>query len=171
MVGESTGSGPRCGWLNERASIHVTAPYKESLLCEVLAWTPGTNGTVKSAVVQLLPPDNPTQEELTQYFASMKDKVAGKVVLVGRHVPTPVVINPPPKRQDDATAKSRYSANGAQGGPGGNGQPVADGLYRLEGVAADGVTVLPTTPSEVDVDMTAPAPVLRAPRRRAAHQL
>lgn len=49
-------------------------------------------------------------------------------------------------------------------GPGGTGQPVADGLYRLEGVAADGVTLLPTTPAEVEVDTTAPAPVLTAPR-------
>jgi peptidoglycan/xylan/chitin deacetylase (PgdA/CDA1 family) len=49
-------------------------------------------------------------------------------------------------------------------GPGGTGQPVADGLYRLEAVGADGVTLLPTTPAEVEVDTTPPAPVLTAPR-------
>ena len=32
-------------------------------------------------------------------------------------------------------------------GPGGTGQPVADGTYRLEGVGADGVTLLTTTPT------------------------
>ena len=48
-------------------------------------------------------------------------------------------------------------------GPGGTGQPVADGQYRFEGVAFDGVTVLPTTPAGVTVDMTAPKPVIDAP--------
>ena len=48
-------------------------------------------------------------------------------------------------------------------GPGGTGQPVADGQYRFEGMAADGVTVLPATPATVDVDMTAPKPVIDVP--------
>jgi peptidoglycan/xylan/chitin deacetylase (PgdA/CDA1 family) len=49
-------------------------------------------------------------------------------------------------------------------GPGGAGAMVADGPYRLEAVAADGVTILATTPATVEVDATAPAPVLTAPR-------
>lgn len=48
-------------------------------------------------------------------------------------------------------------------GPGGAGAPVADGTYGLEGVAADGVTVLPATPPEVEVDTTAPRPGVDAP--------
>lgn len=48
-------------------------------------------------------------------------------------------------------------------GPGGTGQPLADGTYRLEGVAADGLTLLPTTPPEVEVDTTVPRPVVDAP--------
>ena len=48
-------------------------------------------------------------------------------------------------------------------GPGGTGQPVADGQYRFEGLAADGVTLLPTTPATVDVDMTSPTPVITIP--------
>ena len=48
-------------------------------------------------------------------------------------------------------------------GPGGTGQPVADGTYRLEGVGADGVTLLTTTPTTVDIDMSVPAPVLDVP--------
>lgn len=105
------------GWLNERASAHVISPYKEPLLCEVLAWTPSTNGTVKSQVVHMIPPNNPTQEELTAWFDSMKEKVAGKIVLVGRHAVIPVVINPPPKRMDDKLAKDRFSGDGAPAGP------------------------------------------------------
>src|SRR3712207_8161548 len=34
------------GWANERASGFITSPVKDSLVFEVLAWTPGTNGTV-----------------------------------------------------------------------------------------------------------------------------
>ncbi|MBU6363660.1 MAG: hypothetical protein KGQ95_05530, partial [Acidobacteria bacterium] len=48
-------------------------------------------------------------------------------------------------------------------GPGGTGQPVADGQYRFEGLAFDGVTVFPTTPAIVDVDMTEPTPVIDVP--------
>ena len=28
------------GWVNERFSAHITAPVKDQLTCEVLAWTP-----------------------------------------------------------------------------------------------------------------------------------
>jgi len=48
-------------------------------------------------------------------------------------------------------------------GPGGTGQVVADGTYRFEGVGPDGVTLLPATPAEVEVDTTAPRPVVSAP--------
>src|SRR5215204_7738095 len=32
------------GWVNERFSAHITAPVKDQLTAEVVAWTPGTNG-------------------------------------------------------------------------------------------------------------------------------
>lgn len=48
-------------------------------------------------------------------------------------------------------------------GPGGTGVVVADGTYRLEGLAADG-TALTTTPTTVSIDSTAPHPVLSAPQ-------
>src|SRR5437660_8276740 len=28
------------GWLNERMEAHAISPFKDSLVCEVLAWTP-----------------------------------------------------------------------------------------------------------------------------------
>ena len=34
------------GWVNERFSAHIIAPVKDQLTCEVVAWTPGTNGPV-----------------------------------------------------------------------------------------------------------------------------
>ena len=32
------------GWLNERLTAHLISPVKDPLVCEALAWTPGTNG-------------------------------------------------------------------------------------------------------------------------------
>jgi hypothetical protein len=51
------------------------------------------------------------------FLDGIKDKVRGKIVMVGKHSITPVVINPPPKRQDDKQAKDRYSGNAPAGGP------------------------------------------------------
>jgi hypothetical protein len=111
----------RVGWLNERATAHVLAPFKEPLVVEVLGWTPSTNGTVSGQVYQLIPPTAPTEEEFKAFLDSQKDKVKGKIVMVGKHAVLPVVINPPAKRMDDAQAKARFSGSG--GGPGGPGGP------------------------------------------------
>ena len=48
------------GWLNERLSAHIIAPVKDSLVCEVLAWTPSTRGTVRANTYQLVLPEKPT---------------------------------------------------------------------------------------------------------------
>lgn len=96
------------GWLNERLTAHITSPVKDALVCEALAWTPGTNGTVSGRAFSLLIPQRPTQEVLTQYFNSVKDQVRGKIVLVGAPGIVPVNITPPPKRMDDAQAKARF---------------------------------------------------------------
>jgi peptidoglycan/xylan/chitin deacetylase (PgdA/CDA1 family) len=47
-------------------------------------------------------------------------------------------------------------------GPGGSGAMVSDGVYRLEAVGADGITILTTSPGTVEVDATTPAPVVTA---------
>src|SRR6266508_6196866 len=45
------------GWVNERFSAHITAPVKDQLTCEVVAWTPGTNGPVSAHAYHLITPD------------------------------------------------------------------------------------------------------------------
>jgi len=105
------------GWANERVSAHVVAPYKEPLVCEVVAWTPSTNGTVSAPVAQIVLPERPTQEELTNYFNTMKEKVKGKIVMAGKHAFTPVVISPPAKRIDDQQLKAQLSGNTPAGPP------------------------------------------------------
>src|SRR5580692_12052176 len=41
------------GWANDRAWAFITAPVKENLHFEVLAWTASTNGTVAASTIQL----------------------------------------------------------------------------------------------------------------------
>ncbi len=106
------------GWLNERATAHVIAPFKEPLMIEVLGWTPSTKGTVTAGVYQMIPPVSPTEEEFNAFLESEKAKVKGRIVMVGKHAVLPIVINPPAKRMDDAQAKARFSGNAPAGGGG-----------------------------------------------------
>src|ERR1044071_5995005 len=34
------------GWVNEKLSVHAISPFKDALVVEALAWTPGTNGAI-----------------------------------------------------------------------------------------------------------------------------
>ena len=47
------------GWVNERASGFITAPVQDSLVFEVLSWTPGTKKAVKGQTFQLIIPTTP----------------------------------------------------------------------------------------------------------------
>ncbi|HEX8098448.1 MAG TPA: M20/M25/M40 family metallo-hydrolase [Pyrinomonadaceae bacterium] len=96
------------GWLNERASGFITEPVKDSLVFEVLAWTPSTNGAVTAQAFQMVPPENPTQETLNTYLAGVKDQVRRKIVLVGKQTVVPVLINTPPKRLSDEELRPRF---------------------------------------------------------------
>ena len=96
------------GWLNERLTAHIVAPVKDSLVCEVLAWTPSTRGTVRAKAHQIVLPERPTQDQLSEYFAKEKANVRGRIVLVGKHQIVPVNLNPPPKRIDDKQIAERF---------------------------------------------------------------
>lgn len=99
------------GWLNERLTAHLISPVKDPLVCEVLAWTPSTKGTVQASVYQLVLPERPSQEQLTLVLNNYKAKVRGKIVLVGKPQSIPVNLNPPAKRQSDEQALQRYGPN------------------------------------------------------------
>ena len=62
------------GWVNERFSAHIIAPVKDQLTCEVLAWTPGTDGTVTAQAYQLQMPDRPTPAQLTAFLDRREGK-------------------------------------------------------------------------------------------------
>ncbi|MBS1788462.1 MAG: M28 family peptidase [Acidobacteria bacterium] len=105
------------GWLNERASGYVLSPFKDSLVFEVLAWTPSTKGTVTGQAYQMIPPASPTEEEFNAFLDTEKQKVKGKIVFVGKHVVIPVNMQPENKRMTDEQAKARFSGGGGPGGP------------------------------------------------------
>jgi carboxypeptidase Q len=96
------------GWANERLTAHLISPVKDPLVCEVLAWTPSTKGTVQGKAYQLVLPERPSQEQLNIFFANYKSKVRGRIVMVGKPAVIPVNLNPPPKRSTDEQAQQRY---------------------------------------------------------------
>jgi hypothetical protein len=99
------------GWLNERLTAHLISPVKDPLVCEVLAWTPSTKGTVQASAYQLILPERVTQDQLKIFFNNYKAKVRGKIVLVGKPASVPVNLNPPSKRMSDEQAQQRYGPN------------------------------------------------------------
>ena len=96
------------GWLNERLTAHLISPVKDPLVCEVLAWTPSTKGTVAAKAYKLSLPARPSQEELNAFLTKHKANVRGKIVLVGEPASIPVNLNPPAKRMTDQQAEQRY---------------------------------------------------------------
>jgi carboxypeptidase Q len=104
------------GWLNERFTGHIISPVKDVLTCEVLSWTPSTDGTVTAKAYPLVLPDRPTQDQLTAFFATQQANVRGKIVMAGRHIIVPVNLNPPAKRITDEQAEQRFGLNARPGG-------------------------------------------------------
>ncbi len=101
------------GWVNERAAGFITAPVQDSLVFEVLAWTPGTKGAVKGQAVQLILPERPTQEDLNAFFAENREKIKGAMVLMGKPAAIPVNFEPSAKRISDENIRQRFDPNAA----------------------------------------------------------
>jgi carboxypeptidase Q len=117
---------PRPGWLNERFSGHIVSPVKDSLVGEVLAWTPSTKGAVTAEAVMVDPPSNVTKPELDKWIAETRPGLAGKIALVGRHNPVAVNFDAQALRRDDEAVRRLYDPD-APPGPGrgrGRGGPV-----------------------------------------------
>ncbi len=104
------------GWLNERLSAHIISPVKDHLVAEALAWTPGTNGPVKAAAVQITLPVRPTKEELAIHLDALRNTVRGRIVLVGAHQRVPVTFNDTPERYDDSEVLQMIDAAPARAG-------------------------------------------------------
>jgi hypothetical protein len=100
------------GWVNDRAAGYITAPVKDNLTFEVLAWTPSTNGTVAGEVFHMIPPTaRPTQADLDAYLNSIRPQIQGKIVVWGNPASIPVNFNPPAKRIADDVIARRFEPN------------------------------------------------------------
>ena len=112
------------GWLNERFSGFIVSPVRDTLVGEVLAWTPSTAATVTADAVQIIPPERPTKEELTAWLDETRPKIKGRIVLVGRHTVVPVTLTKAPLRRDYDDLRRQYDpTNPAPSGPPSNFQP------------------------------------------------
>jgi carboxypeptidase Q len=129
------------GWLNERFSGFILSPVKDSLVGEVLAWTPSTNGTLTADAMQIVPPQQPLEAELAEWIAETTAKVKGRMVLVGRHASVGVLITKPSLRRNDDDLKKQYDPNappqegrGGRGGRGGQQQQPREGALNANQV-------------------------------------
>ncbi len=96
------------GWVNERLSVHAISPFKDALVAEALAWTPGTRGAVTAQVLQITLPSSPTKAVLAKFFDDHRAKVKDKIVMVGAPAVVPVTILTPPKRREDNDVRAQY---------------------------------------------------------------
>jgi len=63
----------------------------------------------------------PTHAELDAYLNSVKAKIRGNIVMVGKHVEVPENFNPAPLRRPDDEWKAMFDPNNPNGGRGGRG--------------------------------------------------
>lgn len=107
------------GWTNEKLSVHLVSPVKDALIAEALAWTPGTDGTITARAFQLMPPERPASQDLSNYLDSVKEQVRGKIVLAGRPIVVPVSLTSPAARRDDEQMRRRYDPESPEAGQAG----------------------------------------------------
>ena len=131
------------GWLPGRAVGYITSPVKANVKFEAVPWSPSTKGTVKGAVVSIVAPETPTEDELVTYLTPLAARVKGGIVMVGLPPEVPVNFNERPKRNADEDVKARYAPRdpnaagrggrgagagaGGRGGRGGPATPPAEG--------------------------------------------
>ena len=114
----------RPGWSNERFSGFIVSPVKDTLVGEVLGWTPSTDGTVVADAIHIVPPAAPTREELAAWIATTRPRVKGQIVLVGRHVAVPVTLVKPSLRRDYEETRRLYDPLNPAPAPAGPGPSI-----------------------------------------------
>lgn len=148
------------GWLNERFAGFIVSPVKDSLVGEVLAWTPGTNGVARGRAVRIEPPGCvapvaagspsnsaraagggaparpvcPTLDELTRALDAAKGQVKGAIVLVGAPTKVPVTLAAPATRRDEEEVRRQFDLDSpAPARPGDRGPEPTPDPARLTG--------------------------------------
>ena len=116
------------GWVNERLSVHVVSPVKDTLDFEVLAWTPGTDGTVTRAGVSTNRcRRSRRKDELTTYLDDSSARSRARSCWSASPRGAGDTSTPPPSaRQDDERARAVRSGQPAAGSDGGGGRGRGD---------------------------------------------
>src|SRR5205085_845607 len=89
------------GWLPGQASGFITSPVKANLKFEAVPWSPSTKGTVSGTVLSLMPPENPTEAEMSKFLAEWAPKIKNAIIMVGPEPNVPVNFNELQKRIPD----------------------------------------------------------------------
>jgi carboxypeptidase Q len=97
------------GWSSDKYLVRVIAPYKDTLDARIVAWTPGTKGVVRAKIVQITPPDHPSQESLAAYLETVKAKIRDRIVFVGAPTVVPIQFNPSIKRHEDSELREQFN--------------------------------------------------------------
>ena len=85
----------RVRWLGERHAYgYLTAPVRQNLVFQMVAWTASTNGRVSASIVQLVRPENPTRDEMTRWLNEIAPRVRGRIVMVGKARAVPIDLRP-----------------------------------------------------------------------------
>lgn len=122
------------GWQVDKYYAATTLPFYHAIIASPKAWTPGTNGPIKSEVI-LIKADTIT--DLDKY----KGKLAGKIVLFDQVTLQPLVTTYKPdavKHPDSTLAKMEQATPAAQrpGRPAGNNNVMAQMMKMREVRAA-----------------------------------
>jgi hypothetical protein len=94
------------GWSNLSASGYVTSPVRDQLFFRVLAWTPGTPGPIAANAALIDPPETATKAQLGAYLQSVRGRLKGRIVMVGKGAPAELW-TAPAQVDDDFIAQIR----------------------------------------------------------------
>ncbi|RYF79919.1 MAG: M28 family peptidase, partial [Chitinophagaceae bacterium] len=97
------------GWQVDKYYAATTLPYYHAIIASPKAWTPGTNGPIKSNVVLI-------KADSVADLAKYKGKLAGKIVMMDAGAPLTSGIRPDFSRYADTTLAKMAEAKPAAGG-------------------------------------------------------
>lgn len=104
------------GWQVDKYYAAQTTPFYRPIIAYPKAWTPGTNGPIKSQVI-LIKADTITD------LAKYKGKLAGKIVMMDRSAPIRVNDKPELTRHSDQTLENMANAQMQATPQGGGNRP------------------------------------------------
>jgi len=98
------------GWQVDKYYAATTVPYYHPIIASPKAWTPGTNGPIKSEVVLI-------KADSVSDLAKYKGKLSGKIIMMDTGNPLTSGTKPDFVRYADSTLAQMAAAKPAQGGP------------------------------------------------------